>query len=39
MNSGELAKAALFLTNHGVVAATGERIPDTSSAKRLGPGH
>src|ERR1700758_3535793 len=35
MNCVELAKAALFLTNHGVVPSTGERILDTSSAKRL----
>lgn len=35
MSCVELAQAALFLTNHGVVPATGERILDTSSAKRL----
>jgi glutaminase len=35
MSCVELAKAALFLTNHGVVPASGERILDTSSAKRL----
>jgi glutaminase len=35
MSCVELAKAALFLTNHGVVPSSGERILDTSSAKRL----
>ncbi|TGP13270.1 glutaminase, partial [Mesorhizobium sp. M1D.F.Ca.ET.231.01.1.1] len=35
MSCVELAKAALFLTHHGVVPSTGERILDTSSAKRL----
>jgi glutaminase len=35
MNCVELARAALFLANGGVVPATGERIVDPSSAKRL----
>ena len=35
MSCVELAKAALFLSNGGVVPATGERILDSSSAKRL----
>ena len=35
MSCVELAKAALFLSNHGVVPSTGERILDSSSAKRL----
>jgi glutaminase len=35
MNCIELARAALFLANGGVVPATGERIVDSSSAKRL----
>jgi len=35
MSCVELAKAALFLSNHGVVPSTGERIVDASSAKRL----
>lgn len=35
MSCVELAQAALFLTHHGVVPSTGERILDTSSAKRL----
>ncbi|BFG81347.1 glutaminase [Paraburkholderia terrae] len=35
MSCVELAKAALFLSNGGVVPSTGERILDTSSAKRL----
>ncbi|RKP43535.1 glutaminase [Trinickia fusca] len=35
MNCVELARAALFLANGGVAPATGERILDSSSAKRL----
>jgi glutaminase len=35
MNCVELARAALFLTNGGVVPGTDERIVDSSSAKRL----
>jgi glutaminase len=35
MNCIELARAALFLANGGVAPATGERILDSSSAKRL----
>jgi glutaminase len=35
MSCVELAKAALFLGNHGVVPSTGERILDISSAKRV----
>jgi glutaminase len=35
MSCVELAKAALFLGNQGVVPSTGERIVDASSAKRL----
>ncbi len=35
MNCVELARAALFLANGGVAPATGERIVDASSAKRL----
>ncbi|MGH8778352.1 glutaminase [Paraburkholderia sp.] len=35
MSCVELARAALFLANGGVVPATGERILDASSAKRL----
>ncbi|SKD05619.1 L-glutaminase [Burkholderia sp. CF099] len=35
MSCVELAKAALFLSNGGVVPSTGERILDASSAKRL----
>jgi glutaminase len=35
MSCVELAKAALFLSNHGTVPSTGELILDTSSAKRL----
>ena len=35
MNCVELAKAALYLSNGGVVPSTGERILDSSSAKRL----
>lgn len=35
MSCVELAKAALFLANQGVVPSTGERILDGSSAKRL----
>jgi glutaminase len=35
MSCVELARAALFLSNHGVVPSTGERIVDASSAKRL----
>ncbi|TDV38974.1 L-glutaminase [Paraburkholderia caballeronis] len=35
MSCVELARAALFLANGGVVPATGERIVDASSAKRL----
>ena len=35
MNCVELARAALFLANGGVGGATGERVLDASSAKRL----
>lgn len=35
MSCVELARAALFLANGGVVPSTGERILDVSSAKRL----
>ena len=35
MSCVELAKAALYLSNGGVVPSTGERILDASSAKRL----
>ncbi|CAG9234166.1 Glutaminase [Paraburkholderia sabiae] len=35
MSCIELAKAALYLSNGGVVPSTGERILDASSAKRL----
>jgi glutaminase len=35
MNCVEIAKAALFLCNGGLVPASGERILDSSSAKRL----
>lgn len=35
MNCVELAQAALFLANGGVAPATGERVLDSSSAKRL----
>jgi glutaminase len=35
MSCVELAKAALFLSNGGVVPSTGERILDSSSTKRL----
>lgn len=35
MNCVELARAALFLANGGVSPATGERVLDASSAKRL----
>ncbi|WGS46094.1 glutaminase [Burkholderia sp. JSH-S8] len=35
MNCVELARAALFLANGGIAPATGERIIDASSAKRL----
>lgn len=35
MSCVELTKAALFLSNGGVVLSTGERILDSSSAKRL----
>ncbi|MEX3960105.1 glutaminase [Trinickia sp. EG282A] len=35
MNCIELARAALFLANGGIAPATGERIVDPSSAKRL----
>jgi glutaminase len=35
MSCVELAKAALYLSNGGVVPSTGERILDSSSAKRL----
>jgi glutaminase len=35
MSCVELAKAALFLANGGVAPATGERVVDSSSAKRL----
>ncbi|MDW9232645.1 glutaminase A [Burkholderia cepacia] len=35
MNCVELASAALFLANGGVAPVTGERIVDSSSAKRL----
>ncbi|PTB22242.1 glutaminase [Trinickia symbiotica] len=35
MNCIELARAALFLANGGIAPATGERIVDSSSAKRL----
>ncbi len=37
MNCVELARAALFLANGGVAPVTGERIVDSSSAKRLSP--
>jgi glutaminase len=35
MNCVELARAALFLANGGISGATGERVLDASSAKRL----
>lgn len=35
MNCVELARAALFLANGGVAPATGDRVLDSSSAKRL----
>jgi len=35
MNCVEIAKAALFLANGGVVPLTGKRVVDSSSAKRL----
>ena len=35
MNCIELARAALFLADGGVVPATGERVLDSSAAKRL----
>jgi glutaminase len=35
MSCVELAKAALYLSNGGVVPSTGERMLDSSSAKRL----
>lgn len=35
MNCVELARAALFLANGGVAPVTGERVVDSSSAKRL----
>ncbi|MFM9947867.1 MAG: glutaminase [Saprospiraceae bacterium] len=35
MSCRELAKAFLFLANHGVIPATGERILTNSQAKRL----
>jgi len=35
MNCIEVARAALFLANGGVVPATGERVLDNSAAKRL----
>jgi glutaminase len=35
MNCVELARAALFLANGGLSGATGERVLDASSAKRL----